>query len=192
MVEFFENIFNWFVTNKDEVVLFFTSSSFAAFISNIVLMVKQIKATKNSNKTVNGLSDALNSANELALNVANVSDFSSKSVSNTEELKVKVNDLEKKFVDSLDILQQKLDAMIEVQRIVYSNLKDDSVRKNVSNILTTAKLAETAARAQLEKEIEELRKSVANKANDLTTAVENAASKVKKVVSVKKSNVSRY
>lgn len=192
MVEFFENIFNWFVTNKDEVVLFFTSSSFAAFISNIVLMVKQIKATKNSNKTVNGLSDALNSANELALNVTNVSDFSSKSVSNTEELKVKVNDLEKKFVDSLDILQQKLDAMIEVQRIVYSNLKDDSVRKNVSNILTTAKLAETAARAQLEKEIEELRKSVANKANDLTTAVENAASKVKKVVSVKKSNVSRY
>ena len=194
MVEFFRNVFAWFGEHKDEIVVFFTSTNFAALLSGIILLIKQIKATHTTNKSVENSSSILDKAVELAQNVTSVSDKASLTESNTEEIKVKIDSSNKQFTNELEILQQKLNAMLEVQTIVYNSMKDETARKNVFNLLTQAKLVETSKYAELEQQVESLKKKVAEKVNDVQNVVEETVTTVENVVNSKKkkSNAARY
>lgn len=194
MVEFFKNLFTWFVEHKDEIVVFFTSTNFAAVISSVILLIKQIKATRNTNKSVENSSSILDKAVELAQHVTSVSDKASSTENNTEEIKVKIDSVNKQFVNELEILQQKLNAMLEVQTIVYNSMKDETARKNVFNLLTQAKLVETSKYAELEQQVESLKKKVDEKVNDVQSVVEETVTTVQNVVGTKKkkSDAARY
>lgn len=194
MVEFFKNLFTWFVEHKDEIVVFFTSTNFAAVISSVILLIKQIKATRNTNKSVENSSSILDKAVELAQHVTSVSDKASSTENNTEEIKVKIDSVNKQFVNELEILQQKLNAMLEVQTIVYNSMKDETARKNVFNLLTQAKLVETSKYAELEQQVESLKKKVDEKVNDVQNVVEETVTTVQNVVGTKKkkSGAARY
>ena len=194
MVEFFKNLFTWFVEHKDEIVVFFTSTNFAAVISSVILLIKQIKATRNTNKSVENSSSILDKAVELAQSVTSVSDKTASTESNTEEIKVKIDSVNKQFVNELEILQQKLNAMLEVQTIVYNSMKDETARKNVFNLLTQAKLVETSKYAELEQQVESLKKKVDEKVNDVQSVVEETVTTVQNVVGTKKkkSDAARY
>ena len=192
MVEFFQNIWNWFVLNKDEIVLFFTSSNFVAFMTTIVMLVKQLKTNKSNNETNKGLKTSLDNAVSIASDVVSIRDNSS---ATNDQLVTVQNDLEsfkKETYDALDVIVQKMNAVLEVQSIVYSTIKDETIRKNVSGILMDAKYTETATRASLEAEIESLRKKVNEKIDVIKDVVEDAAVKVKKVTTNNKSSVPRY
>lgn len=192
MVEFFQNIWNGFVLNKDEIVLFFTSSNFVAFMATIVMLVKQLKANKSNNETNKGLKTSLDNAVSIATDVVSIRDNSS---ATNDQLVTVQNDLEsfkKEMYDLLDVLTQKVNAVLEVQSIVYSTIKDETIRKNVSGILMDAKYTETATRASLEAEVESLRKKVNEKIEVIKDVVEDAAVKVKKVTANNKSSVPRY
>lgn len=194
MVEFFRNVFTWFVEHKDEIVVFFTSTNFAAVVSSVILLIKQIKATRNTNKSVENSSSILDKAVELAQHVTSVSDKASSTENNTEEIKVKIDSVNKQFVNELEILQQKLNAMLEVQTIVYNSMKDETARKNVFNLLTQAKLVETSKYAELEQQVESLKKKVDEKVNDVQSVVEETVTTVQNVVGTKKkkSGAARY
>ena len=194
MVEFFKNLFTWFVEHKDEIVVFFTSTNFAAVVSSVILLIKQIKATRNTNKSVENSSSILDKAVELAQHVTSVSDKASSTENNTEEIKVKIDSVNKQFVNELEILQQKLNAMLEVQTIVYNSMKDETARKNVFNLLTQAKLVETSKYAELEQQVESLKKKVEEKVNDVQSVVEETVTTVQNVVGTKKkkSDAARY
>lgn len=194
MVEFFKNLFTWFVEHKDEIVVFFTSTNFAAVVSSVILLIKQIKATRNTNKSVENSSSILDKAVELAQHVTSVSDKASSTENNTEEIKVKIDSVNKQFVNELEILQQKLNAMLEVQTIVYNSMKDETARKNVFNLLTQAKLVETSKYAELEQQVESLKKKVDEKVNDVQNVVEETVTTVQNVVGTKKkkSDAARY
>ena len=194
MVEFFKNLFTWFVEHKDEIVVFFTSTNFAAVISSVILLIKQIKATRNTNKSVENSSSILDKAVELAQSVTSVSDKTASTESNTEEIKTKIDSVNKQFVNELEILQQKLNAMLEVQTIVYNSMKDETARKNVFNLLTQAKLVETSKYAELEQQVESLKKKVDEKVNDVQNVVEETVTTVQNVVGTKKkkSDAARY
>ena len=194
MVEFFKNLFTWFVEHKDEIVVFFTSTNFAAVVSSVILLIKQIKATRNTNKSVENSSSILDKAVELAQHVTSVSDKASSTENNTEEIKVKIDSINKQFVNELEILQQKLNAMLEVQTIVYNSMKDETARKNVFNLLTQAKLVETSKYAELEQQVESLKKKVDEKVNDVQSVVEETVTTVQNVVGTKKkkSGAARY
>lgn len=194
MVEFFKNLFTWFVEHKDEIVVFFTSTNFAAVVSSVILLIKQIKATRNTNKSVENSSSILDKAVELAQHVTSVSDKASSTENNTEEIKVKIDSVNKQFVNELEILQQKLNAMLEVQTIVYNSMKDETARKNVFNLLTQAKLVETSKYAELEQQVESLKKKVDEKVNDVQSVVEETVTTVQNVVGTKKkkSDAARY
>ena len=194
MVEFFKNLFTWFVEHKDEIVVFFTSTNFAAVISSVILLIKQIKATRNTNKSVENSSSILDKAVELAQHVTSVSDKASSTENNTEEIKTKIDSVNKQFVNELEILQQKLNAMLEVQTIVYNSMKDETARKNVFNLLTQAKLVETSKYSELEQQVESLKKKVEEKVNDVQSVVEETVTTVQNVVGTKKkkSDAARY
>lgn len=192
MTEFFQNIWNWFVLNKDEIVLFFTSSNFIAFMTTIVVLVKQLKANKSNNETNKGLKTSLDDAVSIAADVVSIRDNSSAA---NDQLVTVQNDLEsfkKEAYDTLDVIVQKMNAVLEVQSIVYSTIKDETIRKNVNGILMDAKYAETSTRASLEAEVESLRKKVNEKIEVIKDVVEDAAVKVKKVTGNNKSSVPRY
>lgn len=194
MVEFFRNVFTWFVEHKDGIVVFFTSTNFAAVVSSVILLIKQIKATRTTNKSVESSSSILDKAVELAQSVTSVSDKTASTESNTEEIKVKIDSVNKQFVNELEILQQKLNAMLEVQTIVYNSMKDETARKNVFNLLTQAKLVETSKYAELEQQVESLKKKVEEKVNDVQSVVEETVTTVQNVVGTKKkkSDAARY
>lgn len=194
MVEFFKNLFTWFAEHKDEIVVFFTSTNFAAVVGSVILLIKQIKATRTTNKSVENSSSILDKAVELAQHVTSVSDKASSTESNTEEIKVKIDSVNKQFVNELEILQQKLNAMLEVQTIVYNSMKDETARKNVFNLLTQAKLVETSKYAELEQQVESLKKKVDEKVNDVQNVVEETVTTVQNVVGTKKkkSGAARY
>ena len=194
MVEFFKNLFTWFVEHKDEIVVFFTSTNFAAVVSSVILLIKQIKATRTTNKSVENSSSILDKAVELAQSITSVSDKTASTESNTEEIKTKIDSVNKQFVNELEILQQKLNAMLEVQTIVYNSMKDETARKNVFNLLTQAKLVETSKYAELEQQVESLKKKVDEKVNDVQNVVEETVTTVQNVVGTKKkkSDAARY
>ena len=194
MVEFFKNLFTWFVEHKDEIAVFFTSTNFAAAISSVILLIKQIKATRTTNKSVENSSSILDKAVELAQSVTSVSDKTASTESNTEEIKTKIDSVNKQFVNELEILQQKLNAMLEVQTIVYNSMKDETARKNVFNLLTQAKLVETSKYSELEQQVESLKKKVEEKVNDVQNVVEETVTTVQNVVGTKKkkSDAARY
>lgn len=194
MVEFFKNLFTWFVEHKDEIVVFFTSTNFAAVVGSVILLIKQIKATRTTNKSVENSSSILDKAVELAQSVTSVSDKTASTESNTEEIKTKIDSVNKQFVNELEILQQKLNAMLEVQTIVYNSMKDETARKNVFNLLTQAKLVETSKYSELEQQVESLKKKVEEKVNDVQSVVEETVTTVQNVVGTKKkkSDAARY
>lgn len=194
MVEFFRNVFTWFVEHKDGIVVFFTSTNFAAVVSSVILLIKQIKATRTTNKSVENSSSILDKAVELAQSVTSVSDKTASTESNTEEIKTKIDSVNKQFVNELEILQQKLNAMLEVQTIVYNSMKDETARKNVFNLLTQAKLVETSKYSELEQQVESLKKKVEEKVNDVQNVVEETVTTVQNVVGTKKkkSDAARY
>ena len=188
MVEFFQNIWNWFVLNKDEVVLFFTSSNFIAFMMTIVMLVKQLKANKVNNDTNNGLKVSLDNAISVASDVVSIRDNSTNTNDKLLTVQTDLDAFKKETYDALDILVQKINAVLEVQSLVYSTIKDETIRKNVNGILMDAKYAETAIRASLEAEVESLRKKVNEKIEVIKDAVEDTAVKVRKVRKVTDSN----
>lgn len=191
MVEWFQSIWTWFVTHKDEIVIFFTSTNFVSFVSAIALLIRQIRATKRSTSTVNSLSDTLNTANKLAGDVSGISITLNETVHELPELKQQVAALQKKTDETLETLTSKVNAILDVQAIVYSGMKDDTARKNIANIVTTAKLSENAVRADLEKQIEDLKSKLADKVKETVEEVDKVADEVKKTVA-KKPTVSRY
>lgn len=193
MIEFFQNIFNWFVENKDEIVLFFTSSNFIAFISAIVLFVKQIKTNKKGNLLSGQLKTSLDGSTKVVSDVVDMKEITDNTNAEVKKLEDDLSSFKSDVFDTMDTLLTKLNAVVEVQSIVYSTLKDESMRKNINSILIDAKYAETATRAALTAEIEELKQKVSTKMEDVKEVVDAAATKVKKVVSSpKKSVVPRY
>ena len=192
MVEFFHNIWNWFVLNKDEIVLFFTSSNFVAFMTTIVMLVKQLKANKSNNETNKVLKTSLDNAVSIAADVVGIRDNISATNDGFATVKNDLESFKKETYAALDVIVQKMNAVLEVQSVVYSTIKDETIRKNVSGILMDAKYSETATRASLEAEVENLRKKVNEKIEVIKDVVEDTAVKVKKVTASNKSSVPRY
>lgn len=192
MVEFFQNIWNWFVLNKDEIVLFFTSSNFVAFMTTIVMLVKQLKSNKANNETNKGLKSSLDNAVSIASDVVSIRDNSAATNDQLLTVQTDFEEFKKETYDALDVIVQKMNAVLEVQSLVYSTIKDETIRKNVNGILMDAKYAETATRASLEAEVEILRKKVNEKIEVIKDVVEDTAVKVRKVTNNNKSSIPRY
>lgn len=192
MVEFFQNIWNWFIANKDEIVLFFTSSNFIAFVTAIVMLVKQLKCSKQNNVTNESLKSSLDNATSVANKVVSIHDSTVETTEHLSTVQTNLKELEKETCDALDVIVQKLNAVLEVQSLVYSTVKDETIKKCINNILMDAKYVETATRATLEQELEVLKQKLSENIETIKDVVEDTSTKVKKVASNNKSSVPRY
>lgn len=182
-IEFLSNCWQAVMNNKDQILVFFTSGQFIALLSNLFLLRRSRKATKENTLSIGTLKNAVDSNNLLVDNVHSNLETCKRMEELAGKLEAGVRDLDSRVNSVLNVQTEKINAIIEVQSIVYSSIKDEKIRNTVNNLLLNAKYSETVTRNELKKQVEELRKEVAEKTSQLNSFVEKTTDTVKSIIS---------
>ena len=175
-----ENIGKWFVENKETILAVLTAIQSSGLVGFIAWAVKSTKQVKLNTKTTETLNKSITCVDSLNGEVAEMKDVNKTLIEKCEYLENQMNDLQ----NSMDILLTKVDAMIEVQSVVYTTIKDDKTRATVNNLLTNAKYAVTEQRKKLIDELESLRQQIKTQADAQKQLVEHAVNKAQSIVKV--------
>lgn len=175
-----ENIGKWFVENKETILAVLTAIQSSGLIGFIAWAVKSTKQVKLNTKTTETLNKSITCVDGLNGEVTEMKDVNKALIEKCEYLENQMNDLQ----NSMDILLTKVDAMIEVQSVVYTTIKDDKTRATVNNLLTNAKYAVTEQRKKLIDELEALRQQIKTQAEAQKQLVEHAVNKAQSIVKV--------
>lgn len=175
-----ENIGKWFVENKETILAVLTAIQSSGLIGFIAWAVKSTKQVKLNTKTTETLNKSITCVEGLNGEVTEMKDVNKALIEKCEYLENQMNDLQ----NSMDILLTKVDAMIEVQSVVYTTIKDDKTRATVNNLLTNAKYAVTEQRKKLIDELEALRQQIKTQAEAQKQLVEHAVNKAQSIVKV--------
>ena len=175
-----ENIGKWFVENKETILAVLTAIQSSGLIGFIAWAVKSTKQVKLNTKTTETLNKSITCVDGLNGEVAEMKDVNKVLIEKCEYLENQMNDLE----NSMDIVITKIDAIIEVQSVVYTTIKDDKTRATVNNLLTNAKYAVTEQRKKLIEELEALRQQIKAQADAQKQLVEHAVNKAQSIVKV--------
>ena len=175
-----ENIGKWFVENKETILAVLTAIQSSGLIGFIAWAVKSTKQVKLNTKTTEILNKSITCVDGLNGEVTEMKDVNKTLIEKCEYLENQMNDLE----NSMDILLTKVDAIIEVQSVVYTTIKDDKTRTTVNNLLTNAKYAVTEQRKKLIDELESLRQQIKAQADAQKQLVEHAVNKAQSIVKV--------
>ena len=175
-----ENIGKWFVENKETILAVLTAIQSSGLIGFIAWAVKSTKQVKLNTKTTETLNKSITCVDGLNGEVAEMKGVNKTLIEKCEYLENQMNDLQ----NSMDILLTKVDAMIEVQSVVYTTIKDDKTRATVNNLLTNAKYAVTEQRKKLIDELESLRQQIKAQAEAQKQLVEHAVNKAQSIVKV--------
>lgn len=175
-----ENIGKWFVENKETILAVLTAIQSSGLIGFIAWAVKSTKQVKLNTKTTETLNKSITCVDSLNGEVTEMKDVNKTLIEKCEYLENQMNDLQ----NSMDILITKVDAIIEVQSVVYTTIKDDKTRATVNNLLTNAKYAVTEQRKKLIDELEALRQQIKTQAEAQKQLVEHAVNKAQSIVKV--------
>lgn len=175
-----ENIGKWFVENKETILAVLTAIQSSGLVGFIAWAVKSTKQVKLNTKTTETLNNSIACVDGLNSEVAEMKDVNKVLIKKCDYLENQMNDLE----NSMDILITKIDAIIEVQSVVYTTIKDDKTRATVNNLLTNAKYAVTEQRKKLIDELESLRQQIKAQADAQKQLVEHAVNKAQSIVKV--------
>jgi len=182
MIEWFKSLgvslAGWFVENKDGITAFFMSGQAISFVAALIMLVKNLKGTRLNTSSTDKLNQTLTNTNDMANSIAVLD-------TNFQALKQENDTLRKELKETEDVIQHtnaelldKLNAIIEVQGIVYSTIRDDSVRQTVNTILNNARYCEQNFKDKLEKQIEELRNKYANDVKEMGAKMDAAMHQV--------------
>lgn len=175
-----ENIGKWFVENKETILAVLTAIQSSGLVGFIAWAVKSTKQVKLNTKTTETLNKSITCVDGLNGEVAEMKGVNKVLIEKCDYLENQMNDLQ----NSMDILLTKVDAMIEVQSVVYTTIKDDKTRATVNNLLTNAKYAVTEQRKKLIDELESLRQQIKTQAEAQKQLVEHAVNKAQSIVKV--------
>lgn len=182
-LEFLSNCWQAVMNNKDQILLFFTSGQFLALVVAIINLARGRKSTKQNTLSIGELKESVNRNEQLATDVNSTLKTCGELVKTNGKLVEAVENLDSRVNSVLGVQTEKINAIIEVQSIVYSSIKDEKVRNTVNNLLLNAKYSETVTRNELKRQVEELRKQVAEKTAELNKFVESTTNTVKSIVS---------
>ena len=183
MVEFIDSIIKWFEENKESILVFLTSGTFITLVTQVVMMIRQLVDNKNAKKRNDKFNDSLGMLMPLLEDTSKLNGSVGDANSTIFSVKSDLDKFKSETVDSIDTILVKLNAILEVQSIVYSTIKDEHIRAHVNNILLDAKFAETSTRAELEAEIERLKGDMIKSVEAVKDTIETATEIVSKSVS---------
>lgn len=181
-MEFFVNIWKWVIEHKDAIITVLTSAQFVSFITSVVLFVKALKKSNDTNSTQANLIQGLETLNKSLVTINEMNESLTKLINETNEQNKVTNDFILETREMLNTQLDKINSMIDAQLNVWSTIKDESVRTNAVNILTNARYKETSNIVDMRKKIDELEQRLLTKANDIKKDVSETVSEVKKTV----------
>ncbi len=176
------SIWQWFVENKDAITAFFMSGQFVSFLAACVALLKTVKQTKENTSSTDTLNKTLIKTNEMSESVTTVDTNVQALTEENANLRAELKTTEEKLSLQNDELTAKLNAIIEVQSIVYSTIRDDSVRQTVATLLNNARYNETNTKEQLQNQIDALRNRVEESIENVHKVVEEVTENVSNVM----------
>lgn len=192
MIEFIENCFSWFSENYQKIIMTITSAQFVSLISAIVLLIKNGRELRNNVASSKSLNKTLSATNQMSDDVTSVKNKLEEAEKENKLLKNELEKLNTLFADGQESLIKKLNCMLEVQSIVYSTIKNDSIRDTVNCILTNAKYTETATRAKLKEEVASLKERLNAETEKVNKIAEDATNTITKIVEPDANDNSAY
>lgn len=194
MTEFFQNIYAWLAANSNKIVAFLTSANFLAMLTLVVNTVRTIKTNKGVAITSTDLKNELSESSKNRSVIASIKAVSESIKDVTEATKTAIDETKALLDKELLTVTNKVNAMLEVQSLVYSTIRDDSLRQTVSNLLNTARYNDANTKEQLQSEIDSLKKALNDKMEEVNKTMSDAIDKVQTVVStpVEQNTPTRY
>ena len=163
MNEFFGNLGNWFIENKDAIILWLQGIGLGGIvgaIANIVVAVKRIKANTLS---TNNLLEAMPIVGETKQSVDALVERIDKLEADNKALQEENTLRFTEIQNSLDSILAKVNALVETESVKSQTIKDETIRTTVGNVLTNAKYNETQTRAKLLEMIAALKQKMQEK-----------------------------
>lgn len=194
MTEFFQNIYAWLAANSNKIVAFLTSANFLAMLTLVVNTIRTIKTNKGVAITSTDLKNELTESSKNRSVIASIKGVSETIKDVTEATKTAIDETKALLDKELLTVTNKVNAMLEVQSLVYSTIRDDSLRQTVSNLLNTARYSDANTKEQLQSEIDSLKKALNDKMEEVNQTMSDAIDKVQTVVStpVEQNTPTRY
>ena len=185
MTDFFLNVWAWIVSHKTEILTFLTSAEFATLICTFISIIRCNKATKSNTASNSALSNSISKFADLSNSIIAIEKSTAHlaDASTTNDAKLD------KLSEYYELALYKLNAILDVQSVVYSTLKDTDVRLTVTNILSNAKYAETTQREKLVDELRKLQDEIEKNNLKVATKVNDAVSKVNDIVHVESKTI---
>lgn len=178
MIEWLQSIGTWLSENKDGIVIAFTTFATSGTAANLWQFFKNRKIVSENTGTTKSLTEALKENSVLKDKVDEAKELLNIAQSKIQALEDKIVDT----VNGVDTVITKVNAMLDVQSLVYQTIRDESTRTAVQNILTNAKYAATEQRAQLIKQLTELKEANARQTAENQARVDEAVNKAVSLV----------
>ena len=193
----FENVKTFFVEQADVILAWLTPANIIAMITAIIMTIRNHRATKKNTTVGDGLVSSMVKVDNLQDTVKANTDVVACQVESVKELDYKysqisgkIADVEQNFADKFDIIDQKIEAMLNVQAMVYGTIQNNDLRVNVQNTIANAKLIADGTRTELKKQISNLKdemKSLVDAATEKVSAVAESLEDTVDNAKVKKS-----
>ena len=195
-----ENIKQWFVENSTYILSFLTPANIIAAIAAIVVAIRNNKATKKTTEAgtsmaieAGKISTVATSVKENTEAVEKMTDLHWDLDSKVKSLYCKIENVQDDVNNKFDELEDKMNAILTVQSMVYGTIQNGELRQNVQNLIANAKIASDNTRAKLKETIEDLKEKILVQNEEVANVVKQTAGHLESVVSTeKKSKASRY
>lgn len=185
MIEFVNNCLQWLSQNYQ---ITLTSIQFIPLVWTVILLIISRKRADKNDAVLGKLNDVFDEDDVRVVKVYEIVKLKQELNTVNAEL-VKLKEFE---TDALNALQNKVNAMLEVQSVVYSTIRNENMRSAVNNVIMNAKHAETPTRAKLKQEAEALRKNVEDTVNKVMEEVSKSAGIIESTVGLKDDTLLRY
>ena len=198
MMEFLKSCYQWVAENYEKIMMVLQSTQFASLVAGAVFLWKTIASTRQNTASSKKLDETVSKNNQMSENVLHIKSENEALKAQNEMLKSMVQNFETKFDEFVGkvnvrleseqaVLTKKLNAVIDVQSIVYSTIRDDNTRTTINSILTNAKFDETAdeTRQKLMQEVADLKTKLAEEMEKVKTMTEEVSTKLEEIVEPK-------
>ena len=177
---FFTNVWGWILEHKEEISTFFMSGQFVSLVTAIVMLIKNAKQIRSNTSSTEALNSTLTNTNTMSGQIASLE----KSVTSLEKenagLRDELEETKNAITTDNKLIANKLNAILEVQSIVYSTIRDESVRQTVNTLLNNARYSDKNFKEQLQSEIEAIKTEFESKMSDMSKAVNETINNVSK------------
>jgi hypothetical protein len=177
---FFTNVWGWVLEHKEEISTFFMSGQFVSLVTAIVMLIKNAKQIRSNTSSTETLNSTLTNTNTMSGQITSLEKSFTKLEKENAGLRDELEKTKNAITTDNKLIANKLNAILEVQSIVYSTIRDESVRQTVNTLLNNARYSDKNFKEQLQTEIEAIKTEFESKMSDMSKAVNQTINNVSK------------